>query len=180
MAVIEAIKTTYLEADGYIEWTSIPDTYEHLQIRGSCQDHNATNSATNFTLSCYVNNDNNYTRYATHTMYAKGTTETTHMNTGWIQTVYMGAEPDIPSYAGCVIDIMDYANTNKNTTIMSFSGYTGTVSAVGLYQNVWHTASPSGPTTTITGAIERILINSPGGAGLLRGSCFTLYGINSS
>ena len=39
MAVIEAISTTYLEADTtLIEWTSIPSTYEHLQIRASLRD----------------------------------------------------------------------------------------------------------------------------------------------
>ena len=179
MAVIEAIKTTYLEADGYIQWTSIPNTYEHLQIRGSFQDHNATNSATNFTISGYVNNSNGYSQYATHTMYGKGTSATTHMSTGWIQTGYMGAEPDIPSYAMCVMDILDYANTNKKTTITSLSGYVGTVNAVGLFSNVWHPADGSA-STGIDGAVDQILINSPGGAGLLRGSCFTLYGINSS
>ena len=179
MAVIEAIQTTYLEADGYIQWTSIPSTYEHLQIRGSFQDHNATNSATNFTISGYVNNSNGYSQYATHTMYGKGTSATTHGSTGWIQTGYMGAEPDIPSYAMCVMDILDYANTNKKTTITSLSGYVGTVNAVGLFSNVWHTADGSA-STGIDGAVDQILINSPGGAGLLRGSCFTRYGINSS
>jgi hypothetical protein len=179
MAVIEAIKTTYLEADGYIQWTSLPSTYEHLQIRGSFQDHNIVNSANNFTLAVAVNNSNGYSQYATHTMYGKGTSETTHGNTGWLQSGYMGAEPDIPSYAGCVIDILDYANTNKKTSITSFSGYIGTVNAVGLFSNVWHTPDGSA-STTINGAVDQLLIWSPGGGGLLRGSSFTLYGLNSS
>jgi len=180
MAVIEAIQTTYLEADGWVEWTSIPDTYEHLQIRASFQDHNATNSGTGFTLSGYVNNDNNYTRYATHAVRGHGTTEVGMASATWIQTGYMGADPDIPSYAGAVIDILDYANPNKKTVMMSMSGYVGTVNSVGLFSVVWHTASRSLASTGLNGAIDQILINSPGGGGLLRGSSFTLYGWNSS
>lgn len=180
MAVIEAIITTYMEADGWVEWTSIPSTYEHLQIRASFQDHNVINSVNNFTLGGYVNNDNNYTRYSSHALRGYGTTEVGYAHAAFISTGYMGAEPDIPSYAGAVIDILDYANPNKKTTIMSMNGYIGTVNSVGLHSVVWHTASPSGPTTTINGAVERILINSPGGGGLLRGSSFTLYGLNSA
>ena len=178
MAVIEAIQTTYLASDAYIQWTSIPDTYKHLQVVCSAQDHHYGNSANNFTLSCYVNNDNNYSRYATHTMRAYGTTKHVHTHAGWIQTGYMGAEPDIPNYAIAIVDIMDYSNTNKKTVISSIAGYVGTVNHVGIHQNVWHTASPSGPSTGLNGAVDQILINSPGGGGLLRGSCFTLYGIN--
>ena len=180
MAIIEAIATTYLEADGWVEWTGIPSTYEHLQIRASFQDTNATNSVNNFTLSGYVNNDNNYTRYASHAVRGHGTTEVGNASATWIQTGYMGADPDIPSYAGAVIDILDYANPNKKTVMTSLSGYVGTVNSVGLFSVVWHTASPSGPTTTINAAVERILINSPGGGGLGRGSSFTLYGLKSS
>ena len=178
MAVIEAIKTTYLEVDAYIQWTSIPSTYKHLQIRGSFQDHNAANGANNFTLSGYVNNANGYGYYATHTIKGIGSaTPSVHNHTGWIQTGYMGAEPDIPSYAGCVIDILDYSNTNKKTVITSIAGYVGTVNTVGLFQNVWHTTGGAA-STVINGAVDQILINSPGGGGLLRGSSFTLYGIN--
>ncbi len=179
MAVIEAIITTYLEADGYVQWTGIPDTYEHLQIRASFQDHNAVNSANNFTLSGYVNNANGYGYYATHALRAHGTTDLGYAHAGWITTGYMGAEPDIPSYAGAVIDILDYANPNKKTVMTSLSGYTGTLNSVGLHSVVWHTTGGSA-STGIDGAVDQILINSPGGAGLLRGSSFTLYGLNSS
>jgi len=179
MAVIEAIKTTYLEADASsVTFSSIPQTYKHLQIRGSFQDHNATNSANNFTISGYVNNDNNYSRYSTHSLRGFGTASTVHQSTGWIQTGYCGAEPDIPSYACVIIDIHDYTATNKKTVIVGLSGYVGTVNNAGLHSNLWHTASPSGPSTAVDGAVDQIVINSPGGAGLLRGSCFTLYGIN--
>jgi hypothetical protein len=179
MAVIEAIQTTYLEADGWVEWTSIPDTYEHLQIRASFQDTNATNSATGFTLSGYVNNANGYGYYATHALRGHGTTEVGYASAGWIATGYMQAEPDIPSYAGAVIDILDYANPNKKTTMMSMSGYVGTLNSVGFHSVVWHTTG-SLASTGLNGAIDQILINSPGGGGLLRGSSFTLYGWNSS
>ena len=181
MAVIEAIKTTYLEADGYIQWTSIPDTYKHLQIRGSFGDTNPSQSTTNlFTISGYVNNDNGYGYWATGTFYGKGSTATTHGSTGWIQTGYMGSDPNIPSYGMCVMDIMDYSNSNKKTVLTSRNGYVRVshgVNAVGMFSNVWHTATGAA-STGINGAVDQILINSPGGSGLSRGSSFTLYGIN--
>ena len=179
MAVIEAIITTYLEADGYVQWTGIPSTYEHLQIRASFQDHNLTNSVNNFTLGGYVNNENGYGSYATHAVRGTGTTSVGYANAGWITTGYMGAEPDIPAYAGAVIDILDYANPNKKTVMTSLSGYAGTVTSVGLFSVLWHTAGASA-STGIDGAVDQILINSPGGAGLLRGSTFTLYGMKAA
>lgn len=179
MAVIEAIITTYMEADGYVQWTSIPSTYEHLQIRASFQDHNATNSGTGFTLSGYVNNANGYGYYATHALRGYGTTAVGYASTGWITTGYMQAEPDIPSYSGAIIDILDYANPNKKTVITSINGYVGTLNSVGFHSVLWHTTGGSA-STGINGAIDQILINSPGGGGLLRGSSFTLYGLNSS
>jgi len=177
MAVIEAIRTTYMEADGYIQWLSLPDTYKHLQIRGSAQDHNASNSANNFTLAIAVNNSNGYNEYCTHSMRGFGSSVTNHAHTTWLQAGYMGAEPDIPRYASFVVDIHDYANTNKRTVIVGLSGYAGTVNNVGLHSTLWHTAGGSASTNT-EGAVDQLLIWSPGGAGLLRGSCFTLYGIN--
>ena len=46
MAVIEAISTVYLEADGaeasYLIWDDIPSTYESLEIRMSAQSNRAS------------------------------------------------------------------------------------------------------------------------------------------
>jgi len=178
MAVIEAIATTYLEADaGNITWSSIPQTYEHLQIRASFQDHNATNSATNFTLAVYFNNDNSYARFATHMVRAYGSTDTGYAHASWAQVGYMGAEPDIPRYAGVVLDILDYTNANKKTVVSGLNGYVGTVNNVSFGSSLWHTASSG---SGVNDAVTQIMLHSPGGAGLLRGGSATLYGLKSS
>jgi len=171
MAVIEAIITTYLEAGtSSIQWLSLPQTYEHLQIRATFQDHNATNSAGNFTLGLYVNNDNNTASYTKHWMRGSGTTELGAANAASSELGFFGAEPDIPYYGVFVINILDYANDNKLTTITAMNGYIGTVPMVTFGSSLFHNGADKD-------AVDQILMNSPGGAGFLRGGCATLYGI---
>ena len=168
--------TTYLEVDGYIEWTGISQDYEHLQIRVSVQDHNATNSATGFTMSIYFNNDNSYGKQCTTLFRTHGTTEVAFRHAGWTTVGYIQAEPDIPRYAGAVMDILDYTNTNKKSVCTSLSGYTGVLNNVEFGSSMWHTATSG----DVNAAVTAIMLHSPGGGGLLRGTTATLYGLKSS
>ena len=177
MAVIEAIQTTYLEADaGNITWTGIPQTYEHLQIRISAQDHNAANSGTGFTLAIYFNGDNSYAKQCTGLIRGHGTTKTAYRSSGWSTIAYMQAEPDIPRYSGSVMDIMDYTSPNKKSVCTSLSGYLGTLPSMEFGSSMWHTATSG----DVNAAVTSIMLHSPGGGGLLRGTSATLYGIKSS
>ena len=174
MAVIEAIQTTYLEADaGNITWSAIPQTYEHLQIRISAQDHNAANSGTGFTLAIYFNGDNSYAKQCTNLFRGHGTTKTGYTSSGWSTIAYMQAEPDIPRYSGSVMDIMDYTSPNKKTVCTSLSGYLGTLPSMEFGSSMWHTATSG----DVNAAVTSIMLHSPGGGGLLRGTSATLYGI---
>lgn len=178
MAIIEAIQTDYLEADaGNITWSAIPQTYKHLQIRISTQDHNATNSGTGFTLAIYFNGDNNYGKQVTGLIRGHGTTEVVYRSTGWSTIAYMQAEVDIPRYSGSVMDIMDYTSTNKKSVCTSLSGYVGTLNNVEFGSSMWHTATSG---SGVDAAVTSIMLHSPGGGGLLRGTSATLYGIKSS
>jgi len=177
MAVIEAIQTTYLEADaGNITWSSIPQTYEHLQIRANLQDHNATNSANNFTLAVYINDDNSYAKQSTQFLRGYGTTKVGYTSAGWSTVGYFGAEPDTPRYASFVLNILDYTNANKKTVTFGHSGYTGTVNNVGVFGSMWHTATSG----DVNAAVTQIMLQSPGGGGLMRGGSATLYGLKNS
>ena len=58
MAVIEAIATTYLEADAAsVTFSSIPATYEHLQLRfNSRSDAAAPSSVWSITVKAAIRN----------------------------------------------------------------------------------------------------------------------------
>ena len=76
MAVIEAIQTTYMEADATsVEFTSIPSSYEHLQLRWSVRADRAgtvDNIYIQFgTGGGAVDTGGNY---STHAMYGQLTT----------------------------------------------------------------------------------------------------------
>ena len=176
MAVIEAIATTYLEADAsLIEFTSIPQTYEHLQLRISARQANNTQ-----TIECTirlgtgggaVDTGNNY---YSHRIYGYGTTEGSGGGTArayWkrIGPVVSGESVDAAQYGGGVIDILDYANANKNTTALSVGGQAlgATYSWMALGSGLWDNA----------GAVDRIAIAGGYSSDFVRGTEVTLYGV---
>ena len=174
MAVIEAIRTTYLEADtGYIQWTSLPQTYEHLQIRATFQDGSAANAASNYALAVYVNNDNNTSSYTKNYMRGSNTTVLGAANAASSELGFFGADPDIPNYGTFVIDILDYTNPNKLTTIMALNGYNGTVPMVTFGGSVFHNGADKS-------AVDEIMLVSYATSNFLRGGSATLYGLNSA
>jgi hypothetical protein len=104
-----------------IEFTSIPSTYTHLQIRGIGR----TTAATTSTAFYAQFNSDTASNYNYHYMYADST------------SVYSGGAPNEPNiyafrttgasaasniFGAGVIDILDYKNTNKYKTLRSLSG----------------------------------------------------------
>jgi hypothetical protein len=173
MAVIEAIATTYLEADAAsVTFDDIPSTYEHLQLRISMRD--ATVDAFE---SLYLQlGDSGHspvdtgTNYARHYLYAYTTSAYAAgqmtQNDIWLGKV-AAATSDSATYGCLVIDILDYANTNKNATVSSPDS-SGTGDYVRLTSGVWLDAS----------VVNAVLIK--GNGNLVRGTEMTLYGLNSS
>ncbi len=177
MAIIEAIATTYLEADAaLIEFTSIPQTYKHLQLRISARQARASESVECTirlgTAGGAVDTGNNY---YSHRVYGYGSTEGSGGGTArayWKRPgpIVSAASVDAAQYGGGVIDIVDYANANKNTTAISISGSAlgATYSWVQFGGGVWDN----------TGAVDRIAIGAYNYSGdFVRGSEFSLYGI---
>ena len=180
MAVIEAIETVYLEADASpVQFGSsgnlIPSTYEHLQVRCSVKTTSATYYdrmiiALGYGSTPTIDNASNYT---SRQIYACQSTKTAYSYTAYsIQWYYMGytTNSDSPYYSGHVIDILDYANTSKNTTLcqqVNTPPYTNTgVSGVSFSSALWDRQD----------AVTAIKFMSAYGS-YLRGSEFTLYGI---
>ena len=170
MAVIEAIATTYLEADAAtVTFSSIPATYEHLQLRVSSHD---TYDATWDVLYAQFNDDSG-TNYSYHYMDgysgansgAGGGTGKTHAWLGKAEGSF-GATL-ATTYGVLVVDILDYANANKNTSCQ-FNSYVAGVPDLFFESGLWD-ATAAVSSIVMTGTLD-----------ITRGSEFTLYGIKSS
>ena len=183
MAVIEAIATTYLEADAAsVEFTSIPATYEHLQLRMSVMGDRTASDNWYFYLR--LNGDTG-TNYSGHRMYGAASSTSGGASTGQDATwtpnlptlggnLGLSTGGNAAAYGGNVIDFLDYANTNKNTTFLWLSGVGTGTSSAGLFSGLWDS----------TAAVNAICL-APDNIGTddsiwQRGSEFTLYGLNSS
>jgi hypothetical protein len=149
-----------------IEFTSIPGTYQHLQIR---MINRVTD--TSFVSSMTFNNVGG-TSYANHLLYGNGTSVTAEAATngsGFVAITTAISTSGADQFAANVIDILDYASTTKNTTARSLigrdhngSGLVGIAS--GLFNN--------------TAAVTSIKI-TPASANFAQHSTAALYGVKA-
>jgi hypothetical protein len=172
MAVIEAIATTYLEADAAtVTFGSIPASYEHLQLRASVR---STETVYAMRLKINLNGDTG-TNYSNHFLRGTGSSPTGYAATG-VARIEMsdgmhGSSLPAGEYATFILDIPDYANTNKNTTcsFMTGSALGHTDNRVQFGSGLWDN----------TDAVTTILF-TPNAGSFSRGCEFTLYGLNSA
>ena len=102
-------------ASGVINFSSIPGTYKHLQIRAM------TTASANFQNTCVTFNGDTGANYSQHQIVGTGAAVSgagfaneTFMTLGQNGTsVYPGIE---------IMDILDYANANKYKTVKDLSG----------------------------------------------------------
>lgn len=169
----ESIATVSVGGGGAanVQFTSIPATYTHLQVRAFCKS-NSTASNTTFANITQFNLDtgNNYARH-----YLEGNGVTTAVTTGSTTTsFYAGfANSDgytVSNFTANVIDILDYANTNKYKTVRTLSGNDGNgVGFVFFSSGLWQN----------TNAITSIKL-APSGGSYPQYSHFALYGIKEA
>ena len=146
-----------------VTFSSIPSDYKHLQIR-----YTAKNTGGAFQLNVVVNNDTT-TQRSSHDLRGQGSAVQSSASTFITNfPLYFGITTSTggDSFAAGVVDILDYANTNKNTTMKSFHGQTYPNTMVYLSSGLY----PQ------TGAITDIKFQ-PSGNSLAVGSRFSLYGI---
>ena len=182
MAVIEAIETIYLEADvASVEFASL-GSYEHLQLRMNGATNSTYVSGTYrdaallyFNTSVATTNSD----YSQHAILARATavnayaTATQHY---WSAAGSMGTSKDAEYYGGAVVDILDYRNGSKNTSMMVVSGGLGSDSS----GNTEFTISFNSGCWDNVAAVTKILLIPDLGTAFKRGSEFSLYGLNSS
>lgn len=116
---MDAIATAVVDSSGTtsIEFTNIPQNYTHLQIRAI-----AKASGSNFNPKMQFNSDTN-TNYSWHVLYGEGSGVGT-VNAGATQSFIYNSIMviDANMYNVFIINILDYANTNKFKTTMEMSG----------------------------------------------------------
>jgi hypothetical protein len=164
----ESIQTVTVGAGGSanVEFTSIPSTYKHLQVRGIGR---GTTADTLVLVRFQLNSDtgNNYARHI-----ITGDGSTVGVATDASQPVggvgnFAAANASASIFGTAVLDILDYANTNKYKTIRSLSGNDRNgAGTVGLFSSLWLS----------TNAITSIKV-FPAAANFAQYSSFALYGI---
>ena len=165
----ESIATVLVGSGGSstVEFTSIPSTYKHLQVRWIARA--SSNGFNDSTLFIRFNSDTT-TVCHNHFLIGDGSSASAgnQSNTGNInigQTVTVAVTAN--TFAAGVIDILDYQNTNKNKTVRHLLGfdYNGGGKA-GMFSGSWGS----------TVAIDTIRLAS-GSSQFEQHSQFALYGI---
>jgi len=174
MAVIEAIATTYLEADAASVTFSSLGSYEHLQLRCNMKSDRSASSVDGFRLTF---NSDTASNYSHHYMWGSTSSASAGRFTGTrlnLQNMLADDAGETPAanFSTGIIDILDYRNANKNTTVMALLGTAGTT--------LWSTVSFESGLWDDTSAVTSILLDQVNGPNFMRGSEFTLYGITSS
>lgn len=165
----ELISTQVLAATATsVSFSSIPATYTHLQLRVT--GRTSTSSAD--VLQARFNSDS-AANYAWHQLYGTGAAMASANATSQSQ-MYFSLLADSTSatsaFSAGIIDILDYANTNKYKTARSLAGLHGSSTLIGLRSSLWQS----------TAAINAISLFPAGGGNLQIGSRFSLYGIKGA
>jgi hypothetical protein len=154
-----------------ISFTSIPGTYKHLQIRATLK----TNRATFGNDGLYIKVNGATASYAQHYLLGDGASASASGGGGNSQILIGWAGTNVVnSFAANVIDILDYANTNKYKTIRNLGGVdiNGTVAGFGGV-----VALHSGMHYANTNAITSMEFTSSNAATFQQYSQIALYGI---
>jgi hypothetical protein len=166
----ESIATVTVGSGGAatVDFSSIPSTYQHLQIRVIARsDRSANNEDILFTR---YNNDT-AANYAYHWLSGNGSAVDIFAGSStasvWSTSV-SGNNATSTIMGAAVIDVLDYANTNKNTTTRLLSGYDANGNGRAVFSStLWNN----------TAAVNRITLLPGFGTLFTQHSHFALYGI---
>ena len=168
----ESIQTVTVGSGGSatIDFTSIPSTYKHLQIRGIA----ITSVATYWAVGNVKLNNDAAGNYSFHSLFGTGSTTGTFAQAGAsyfeIQYGIAGNSNTSGIFGASIIDILDYSNTTTYKTIRNLNGRElnggGSEDRIGLSSASWRSTS----------AVNQITISAASGS-FQQYSSFALYGI---
>jgi hypothetical protein len=169
-AMIPLATTTLTTTTATVTFSSIPQVYEHLQVR--LWGYNTSGS--DRSLEYKFNNDATAV-YANHYLLGSGAAASAGAQTGRnycytfdADSVQRGFNGDSTKASTFLIDILDYSNTNKFKTVRAIGGWDGNGSGyIGLASNLWRS----------TAAIDRIDFTLPYSTNFGANTTFALYGI---
>ena len=170
----ESIASTTVGSGGQstITFSSIPSTFTHLQLRIMCKSANTGNTGDYAALTFNSDSGSNYTY---HRLKGDGSSASAYgTGTGTFNSVVLerittsNASIATEVQGVLVVDILDYTNTNKNTTVRNLGGYDNNGSGqILLTSALW----------TNTNAVTSITIVTPTADNWTQYSSFALYGI---
>ena len=171
----QSIATTTVGAGGTgtITFSSIPSTYKHLQIRYAAKNSGTTE---NFVGMKWVYNSDTATNYSNHYIYGNGavtgsaattTVDSAGGANGLIGMIFDNAVTVPNMFSVGVLDILDYADTNKyKTSKLLWGADLNGLGRVSLLSSNWRSTS----------AISSIAFSCVTG-NFMQYSQFALYGI---
>jgi len=179
----ESIATVTVGAGGSsaINFTSIPSTFKHLQIRFICRGTGGSGGAPYY-IQVGNGSADTAANYSNHQLFGDGSTTTASANSGSTANCIIQnwggfmtyTNTDVPSsFGAAIVDILDYANTSKYKTARALEGREGNggspAGRVGLESGSWRSTS----------AIDTIKITTDAtyGVNFAQYSQFALYGI---
>ncbi len=172
----ESISTAIVDSSGAasITFSSIPQNYNHLQIRGMARTNRSAGSTDTIGIRLNGETGNNYT---IHALFGNGSSVSAESgaNTGYIKGFQVGSTADASGIFGLgIIDILDYTNTNKRRVVRIFGGVNSNGAG---NQNI---QLSSGMITNSTSALTSVLIYPLNGTAFEQHTHFSLYGIRGA
>lgn len=159
----ESIATNTLSSDASsITFSSIPGTYQHLQIRILAAGSSGGTPGINWRF-----NGDTGTNYSYHLLRGDGSSASAVGGASNNEGIGSLAGPGSNKFGAAIMDIHDYASTSKYKTVRTFGGEDENgVGTIRLCSSVWLN----------TNAITSITIKTSSG-NFISGSTFALYGI---
>lgn len=166
----ESIATVIVGSGGSstITFSSIPSTYAHLQIRGIARDARVANEDS---MSIKYNNDSGNNYFGYHEIYGDGATASAFAGNASTTQMLLdriaGNSATASAFGAVIIDILDYADTNKYKTQRFLGGVDRNgAGAIAFGSGLWMSTS----------AINQITLAGANG-NFSQYSKFALYGI---
>lgn len=152
-----------------LTFSSIPNTYTHLQIRLIVR---GTRALATEQLYVRLNGDGG-SNYFFHFLYGDGSGAAAGGSSSTVILLNeMPAGNETASvFSTSVVDVLDYTNSNKNTTLRSLSGYNNNGNTANYNDKVWFASGLWINTAAVTSVT--VLSNGP----FATGSSVALYGI---
>lgn len=168
-SAFDSLGSVYVStATSTITFSSIPQTYQHLEIRS----HAASSASNNQYVKLVLNSDTG-ANYAEHHLSGNGTSTPSGANSslsngGFFWAMGIPGTSLTSVFAAGATSILDYSSTSKYKTVLSFDGFDANGSGgIELVSNLWQSTS----------AVTSITLTVNEGYNFRQYSSFSLYGV---